>query len=294
MPRQIDHVVLAARDLAAQADFYRRLGFRVGARNYHPWGTQNHIVQFDGSFLELIGAPSGFHAPVDPDPHIFSFAGFVHDYLTRREGAAMLALESSDAVEDAARFRGAGLGDFEPFHFERRGQRGDGGETHVSFTLAFARTPLAPDAGFFVCEQHRPQDFWDRGLQDHANGVTGVRGITMVAENPSDLADFLSHLTGVRDFLATSMGVEFRLGAHAGGEQVLEVLTPVAYAFRYGAAALADASGAPHIAAVSLVVSDGSALETALTGGRIPHERVHGRAVVPPTAACGVALVFAP
>jgi catechol 2,3-dioxygenase-like lactoylglutathione lyase family enzyme len=30
MPRAIDHVVIPARALAAQADLYRRLGFQVG------------------------------------------------------------------------------------------------------------------------------------------------------------------------------------------------------------------------------------------------------------------------
>jgi catechol 2,3-dioxygenase-like lactoylglutathione lyase family enzyme len=54
MPRAIDHVVIPTLDLAAQATLYRRLGFQVGARNRHPWGTENHIVQFDGAFLELI------------------------------------------------------------------------------------------------------------------------------------------------------------------------------------------------------------------------------------------------
>jgi len=33
MPRAIDHLVIPARDLAAQAELYRRLGFQVGARN---------------------------------------------------------------------------------------------------------------------------------------------------------------------------------------------------------------------------------------------------------------------
>jgi catechol 2,3-dioxygenase-like lactoylglutathione lyase family enzyme len=41
MPRAIDHLVIAARDLEAQAAFYRRLGFQVGTRNRHPWGTEN-------------------------------------------------------------------------------------------------------------------------------------------------------------------------------------------------------------------------------------------------------------
>jgi catechol 2,3-dioxygenase-like lactoylglutathione lyase family enzyme len=41
----LDHVVHAVRDLDAAAELYRRLGFTVGARNRHAWGTHNHLVQ---------------------------------------------------------------------------------------------------------------------------------------------------------------------------------------------------------------------------------------------------------
>src|SRR5262247_393784 len=54
MPRGIDHVVHAVRDLEAAAELYRRLGFTVGARNQHSWGTHNHLVQLPGFFIELL------------------------------------------------------------------------------------------------------------------------------------------------------------------------------------------------------------------------------------------------
>lgn len=46
MPRGLDHIVHAVRDLDAAAALYKSLGFTVGARNRHPWGTHNYIVQF--------------------------------------------------------------------------------------------------------------------------------------------------------------------------------------------------------------------------------------------------------
>jgi hypothetical protein len=54
MARGLDHMVHAVRDLDAVAALYRRLGFSVGARNRHPWGTHNHIVQLPGFFIELL------------------------------------------------------------------------------------------------------------------------------------------------------------------------------------------------------------------------------------------------
>ena len=119
MPRAVDHVVIPTLDLAAQATLYRRLGFQVGARNRHPWGTENHIVQFDGAFLELIGLGEGFEAPAS-DPGVFSFARFVAEFLARREGLAMLVLRSSDAEADRRAFAAKGLGDFQRFDFARR------------------------------------------------------------------------------------------------------------------------------------------------------------------------------
>ncbi len=54
MPRGLDHIVHAVRDLDAAGELYARLGFTVGARNAHPWGTHNRIVQFSGFFVELL------------------------------------------------------------------------------------------------------------------------------------------------------------------------------------------------------------------------------------------------
>ena len=48
MSRGLDHIVHAVRDLDAAAQFYRRAGFTVGARNKHAWGTENHLVQLPG------------------------------------------------------------------------------------------------------------------------------------------------------------------------------------------------------------------------------------------------------
>jgi hypothetical protein len=177
--------------LAAQAEFYRRLGFQVGARNRHPWGTENHIVQFDGAFLELIGLGEGFAAP-PPAPGVFSFAGFVASFLARREGLAMLALRSQDAEADRRRFKTDGLGDFSRFDFARKARRPDGGEVDVAFSLAFAACPALPEAGFFVCQQRFPENFWSRAAQVHPNGARGIAGLAFACDDPREAADFLA------------------------------------------------------------------------------------------------------
>lgn len=283
MPRALDHLVLASHSLAAQADLYRRLGFNVGARNQHPWGTQNHIVQLQGGFLELIGLGEGFVAPGQSDPAA-PFANFLASYLATQEGFAMLALRAADADADAAAFAAVSIGTGALFHFERRGKRADGQDARVAFSLAFAASKLIADAGFFTCQQHHPENFWNTSAQVHPNTAQRITSVVMVAENPSAHAEFLSHLTGEREMLATSMGIEIDTG---GGR--IEVLTPLAYAFRFGLTAGTDE---PHLAAFRVAVADLQAAGTCLTAAQIPHGRKAGRAIVPPQAAHGVAIVF--
>ena len=97
---------------------YRRLGFTVGARNRHPWGTHNHIVQFPGVFIELLTVGRSGADPA-ARPRAISFGAFNRDFLARGEGLSMLVLEGKGAAADAEAFRSAGIGDFDVFDFER-------------------------------------------------------------------------------------------------------------------------------------------------------------------------------
>lgn len=199
MTRRIDHLVVGVRDLDAAAAFYARLGFQVGARNRHPWGTENRLIQFGTSFLELITLGNDPAAIPAHAPRRFSFGAFVRDALERREGLSMLVLDSHDAAADAERFRAAGIGDFEPFFFRRRGRRPDGEEIKVAFTLAFAADPAAPEAGFFVCQQHRPENFWNAAFQRHPNGARDIAAVRLEAPDPAAHLGFLRAFAGVAE-----------------------------------------------------------------------------------------------
>src|SRR5205814_2093828 len=178
-------IVHAIRDLDAAGEFYRRAGFTVGARNRHPWGTHNRIVQFPGVFVELlsIGEPE-LIAPGTPNS--FSFGGFARDFLAHDEGLAMLVLEGRGAAADAEAFRTAGIGDFKVFDFEREAKRPDGSTVKVAFSLAFAADSGAPDTGFFTCQHRFPENFWNPAFQNHPNTAARIAGVVLVAENPAD------------------------------------------------------------------------------------------------------------
>jgi hypothetical protein len=233
MPRALDHLVIAHRDLGLAAERYRGLGFQVGLRNRHPWGTENQIVQFDGVFLELIGLGESFRPP-EPDDPVHPFAGFLGDFLARREGLAMTVLRSADAEADRRAFAAQGLGDVARFDFARKGVRA-GREVEVAFSLAFARSPALPEAGFFTCQQKFPENFWDAAAQVHPNGATGVAELTFVHPEPEATAGFLSAFLETE---AETTADGLRLAIADG---VVECLTPDAYTRREGVAPAAPA-----------------------------------------------------
>jgi catechol 2,3-dioxygenase-like lactoylglutathione lyase family enzyme len=286
MPRGLDHLVLAVRDLDAAGRLYERLGFQVGARNRHPWGTENQIVQVPGSFLELITV--GEEAKIEPHhPGRFSFGAFVRSYLERREGLAMLVLESSDAETDAHLFAEAGIGDFEPFFFERRGRRPDGSEAHVAFTLAFAIDAAAPDVGFFVCQQHHPENFWNPVFQIHPNGATALGAVVLATPDPARHERFLTVFAGTDRSDAVGPDISFILPRGR-----LDVMTLDDAAVAYGSVdeELEEAALVAFSVRVEEIIAQGHRLDAA----GIPYQRIGSRLVVPSSAAFGVAVAFEP
>ena len=198
----------------------------------------------------------------------------------------MLALESRDAAADNAAFRAAGIGDFETFRFEREGRSADGAPIRLAFSLVFATDPLSPDTGFFACQEHFPENFWNPALQQHPNTAAAVAAAVMVAENPSDHHVFLSALAGERDIQASSTGITVPTPRGA-----IQVMDPTAFRVQFGVEAPDVTSGA-RMAALRLAVRDFGAAVTALQAGGVAAQMRMGRIVVGPEVAAGATLVF--
>jgi hypothetical protein len=285
MPRGLDHIVHAVRDMDAAADFYVRAGFTVGSRNRHPWGTHNHIVQCPGFFVELLSIGQA-ELIVPHAPRLFSFGDFLRGFLERHEGLAMLVLEGRDAAADAEAFRGAGIGDFEVFDFEREAKRPDGSTVKVAFSLAFATDQQARDAGFFTCQQHYPENFWNPAFQDHPNGVTGIAGITMVAEQPEAHRHFLGAFTGVNEIKSSAGGISVTTPR---GD--IQILTPSAYCALSGIEQ-PDLARGGRLAAIRFAAPEKAKLLSVLAKGGIVAIERNGHIMVPPNEAFGATLIF--
>jgi hypothetical protein len=286
MARGLDHIVHAVRDLDAAAGLYRRLGFQVGSRNTHPraWGTQNHVVQLSGTYIELLGlADTTGIAP--HAPRFFSFGAFNRDFLARDEGLAMLVLEGRGAA-DAAEFRDAGIGDFELFEFEREGRRPDGTPIQLAFALAFAADPRSPDSAFFTSQHRYPENFWNPAFQVHPNTATSVAGVVLVADHPGDHHAFLEAFTGQRDVGATRTGIAVRTPRGK-----IEVMVPETFRDQFGAEPPATNRGA-RLAALRFAVRDLKTLERGLRVEGLPSSSRMGHTIVGPGTALGATLVF--
>jgi len=287
MGRGLDHIVHAVRDLDAAVELYRRLGFQVGARNRHPssWGTQNHIIQLPGTYIELLSMAdqSGIvpHAPKQ-----FSFGAFNRDFLTRGQGLSMLVLEGQGA-SDIDTFRAAGVGDFAPYELKREAKLPDGSQVKLAFTLVFASDPRAPDIGFFTSLHHYPENFWNSAFQRHANGAEAVAGVVAVADQPDKHRQFFEVLADAR---AVARDEGFAIATPRGA---IEVMTPAAFLQRFGIKG-PDITRGARLAALRISVSEPSRMQSVSELAGMAGLYVGNAAIVGPEDAMGATLVFEP
>lgn len=285
MRRGIDHVVHLVRDLDAAGEIYDLLGFTVGARNRHPWGTENRIVQTDGFFMELLQVVEPNKVPAHQGS-AFSFGAFNAEFLEKNgEGLSMLAFEGYDPAAEKSEFDEAGFGGFDLFDFSRVARRFDGQEVEVAFSLAYAKDQLSPDLCVFTSTQRKPENFWSKDLQRHANNVTSLAGIVLVADSPLDHHAFLETVSGVAMNRASD---DWFVGQTPRGQ--IDLMTRALYTERYGAPA--PGKSGMRLAAVRFATSGAPELRRALAARRMVEEAIEGMVVVPPRAALGATLVF--
>ena len=284
IPRPIDHVVVAVRDLEAARAVWARLGFTMTPVAHHPFGTANALIQLDGNYIELLAVADPAAIP-EPGEGVYSFAAFNRDFLTRREGASMLALQSRDAAADRADFEAHDLPTYAPLSFRRLARNPKSEDLEVAFSVTFTSDARIPDAGFFTCQHHNPDRFWWPEYRRHANGATSIDALVMVGRDPADYHIFFTWLTGQHDMRSDSLMVSFDTG---GGK--VEIVTPVASKAMYGVEV--EVNPKPRFVAMRIATSDLAAAAVTLRGNGVPFVERMGRLVVPPDEACGVALAF--
>lgn len=221
MPTGIDHVVIGVRDMDTAAADFTRAGFTVTPGGEHTGGvTHNALVAFaDGSYFELI-AWKDPDTPVDTDWWRRFQAG---------EGFIDYALRTDDLDAEVDRLRAAGLDVPEP---HAGGRTRPDGQPVEWRNLQFG--PRSSGSLPFYCHSMN-----DRALRVpsadaaiHANGVTGVAGITIVVQDLESAAEDYARLTGTdgEELIAnardTGRGRRFDIRATTGAAGVhLDLVT---------------------------------------------------------------------
>jgi hypothetical protein len=193
--KDINHLVIAARDLGALSLTWAALGFTLTPRGQHPFGTGNAVIQLHGSYLELLSVTN----PQDGGEHDegqFSFSAFNRDFLARHEGFSMLVLGTRDAAADIAAWHEAGLQTYAPFEFSRLAKMPSGDEVRVGFSLAFVSTPAAPWFGHCACQHHWPEYYAQPQYQTHANTAQSVQDVWISGDGALGLAEHLRIFIG--------------------------------------------------------------------------------------------------
>ena len=190
---------------------------------------------------------------------------------------------------DHARFVATGLDAYEPFEFSRHAPRPDGGETTVSFVIAFLAEPGAPEAAFFVCQHKSAESLWAPAFQRHANTAAAIAEVTMVAERPLDMAGFFADLLGPDAVTAASAEVSVSTSRGA-----IRVLSAARFSQRYPEATPAEAPFSPYFVACRIAVADIAAAGALVAKRKLRFREREGALFIDPRETLGVSIELAP
>ncbi|TCW00133.1 VOC family protein [Biostraticola tofi] len=173
MTHSLDHLVINGHyDIDQLAAWFSGLGFRLTPRGVHSLGSLNHLMMFDGHYLEIVGLPR---------------QGKVRqELLASPVGIDGLVLASQDAEQTRQQLSQAGFS-LQPLqNFSRQVVSGQ-----QQGVARFTTVRLAPgefSAGrVYFCQHHTPEWVWRPEWLGQDNGVSRITGLTVVADDPEAL-----------------------------------------------------------------------------------------------------------
>lgn len=288
-PLGLEHPVIVSDNLDALADRYRAMGFAPTHKGYHPWGTGTQLVLFPDNFIELMGIDD--YSLIDEASETgFRFGRFIADQLNRREGIAMLALHSDDAMADAAAVTARGVEPDGLVNFRREVTLPDGSHDEAVVSLAMLIDWDQPQLSHFICQQHRPEFVWIPDWMQHPNGAYAITRMVYAAAEPYALWQRFAGIWGedaLRD-LDNSFSV-----STAGGE-ILVLNRPAAEARLAPVEMPYGWRDAPCAVAIAVRVSDLNRAHIMMMQNRVPHVRMAEAVRIPPAHAGNIVLDFVP
>jgi hypothetical protein len=163
----LDHIVINTLfDMDRAAALMERLGFTVTPRGYHSLGSINHLMVFEGGYLELVGLPLGTDV-------------LRRDVLESPLGLNGLVFQAKEVDAIIGPLRDGGLAMLEPQDFSRPAVI-DGVEQLVRFRTTRTAPELFAAGRVYYCQHYTPELVWRREWMTHANGCSGLRELVVV------------------------------------------------------------------------------------------------------------------
>ncbi len=256
---ELDHIVVNVRTEMDQAEpMFDGVGFALTPRGYHTLGSINHLMMFGTDYLELIGVPAGATSERQ-------------DIVTSAYGLNGLVFKSTDVDQTFEHLKAVGMAGDPPKSFSRPVEIN--GETlDAKFRTVTVRADVFPGRRVYFCEHGTPDLVWRPEWQSHANGVKAMREMVTVSAEPAAEADRFARLTKSAATGDDAAGYDVPLA----GTAKLSVLSPQAYAQRFGALALPFSGGdaifgalvlaSDNVGAAAELAGANSAAETATDG----------------------------
>jgi hypothetical protein len=235
----LDHVVVNAMfETDAASSCFEALGFSLTPRGYHSLGSVNHLMMFDGHYLELVGLPTGATT-------------LRREILESRLGIDGLVFKTNDAQETYARLIDAGVRASEPQSFTRPVDI-EGIEQMARFrTTRLAAEELSAGRVYF-CEHLTPEWVFRTEWTQHPNGAQRLKECVIVTDDPQLEARRYALIAGEPDLTSLSSR-HCRIALH---DFDLDFIDDAAYRERYGDLVCNAAGRGSYFGAVVVEVGD--------------------------------------
>jgi hypothetical protein len=271
----LDHVVVMVDGIDAAEAAYRKLGFQVQPRGFHrKLGTANQLMIFDTDYFEILGI-------VEPT----EFNAERREWIKGGGGLANVALATDGADIAYEAFKKAGLDPDAPLPFDRAVEVA-GKTEHAAFRTIRIPKANMPVVGFFVCEHLTPQFVYRAEWAKHPNGARGIRGVTVIAEQPEKWISELEKYFGAGSVKREGQGLVVDTGT-----QPVRYLPRASYLARYPG--IMPVRATDHPALLSLKVDSLSDCEALLKKNGVKVLKPDAaRLLVPPSEAADLTLEF--
>jgi len=213
----LDHLVINALfDMDRAEAVMSRLGFTLTPRGYHSLGSINHLMVFEGHYLELIGLPSAADI-------------LRKDVLESPRGLNGLVFQASDIDTCLGKLRQSGLAMLVPQSFSRPVTI-DGIEQVARFRTVRTAPELFEAGRVYYCQHYTAELVWRRPWMAHANGCSGLSELVVVT---GAIEADASRYAKAAQAHAEKRGREMWTIDLAGGFR-LTLMSPARYLERYG------------------------------------------------------------